>query len=63
MPEKKLTFEEKMNRLDEIVAKIDSGNVSLEENLKLYSEGTELINDLEKTLNEAKDKIKKINEK
>ena len=63
MPEKKLTFEEKMNRLDEIVAKIDSGNVSLEENLKLYSEGTELINDLEKTLNEAKDKIKKIDEK
>ena len=63
MPEKKLTFEEKMNRLDEILAKIDSGNVSLEENLKLYSEGTELINDLEKTLNEAKDKIKKINEK
>ena len=41
----------------EIVSKIDSGSSSLEENLALYSEGTKLIKDLEKTLTDAKEKI------
>lgn len=56
---KKISFEDKMNRLEEIVSKIDSGSLSLEENLALYSEGTKLIKELEKTLTDAKEKINK----
>ena len=52
------TFEEKMKRLDEIVEKMnDNSAVSLEETLKLYEEAQILIKDLEKELNEAKEKI------
>lgn len=36
-------FEEKLRRLDEIVRLLERGEVSLEESLKLYTEGAELI--------------------
>ena len=60
MPNKEKTFEEKMNKLEveDIVHKIDNSEASLDESLKLYFEGTELIKDLEKTINDAKEKIK-----
>lgn len=54
---KQETFEEKMNRLEEIANKLDSGDLSLDENLKLYLEGQEIIKELEGTLQEAKKKI------
>lgn len=54
---KQATFEEKMNRLEEIANKLDSGDLSLDENLNLYLEGQEIIKDLEVTLQEAKKKI------
>ena len=47
-----------MNKLEDIVHKIDNSEASLDESLKLYFEGTELIKDLEKTINDAKEKIK-----
>lgn len=50
MPNKEKTFEEKMNKLEDIVHKIDNSEASLDESLKLYFEGTELIKDLEKLL-------------
>ena len=46
-----------MNRLEEIANKLDSGDLSLDENLNLYLEGQEIIKDLEVTLQEAKKKI------
>ena len=58
MPNKEKTFEEKMNKLEDIVHKIDNSEASLDESLKLYFEGTGLIKDLEKTINDAKEKIK-----
>ena len=54
---KQVTFEEKMNRLEEIANKLDSGDLSLDENLNLDLEGQEIIKDLEVTLQEAKKKI------
>lgn len=54
---KQVTFEEKMNRLEEIANKLDSGDLSLDENLNLYLEGQEIIKDLEVTFQEAKKKI------
>jgi len=54
-----MSFEDKLKRLDEIVAKIESGSLSLEESLSLFEEGEKLINDLNLTLIDAKKKIGK----
>lgn len=61
MANKEKTFEEKMVRLEDIVKEIDKAEASLDENLKLYIEGVELIKDIEKTLTDAKGKIQKVN--
>lgn len=61
MANKEKTFEEKMVRLEDIVKEIDKAEASLDENLKLYIEGVELIKDIEKTLKDAKEKIQKVN--
>ncbi len=54
-----MSFEDKLKRLEEIVAKIESGSLSLEESLSLFEEGEKLINDLNLTLIDAKKKIGK----
>lgn len=61
MANKEKTFEEKMVRLEDIVKEIDKAEASLDENLKLYIEGVELIKDIEKTLTDAKEKIQNVN--
>ena len=57
--ENKKTFEIKMKRLDEIVAIMNSNELSLEDTLKLYEEAQQLIKELEKELKEAKEKVAK----
>ena len=39
----KLTFEQAMERLEEISETLSTGDVSIDESLKLYAEGTKLI--------------------
>lgn len=51
------TFEEKLNRLNEIVSKIEGESLPLQESLALYQEGKKLINELSKELEEAEKKI------
>ena len=58
--EKKLDFESSLKRLEEIVNKISSGKVSLDESLLLYKEGQEIIKNLETQLKEAEDKVEKV---
>lgn len=58
--EKKMSFEEGLNKLEEIVKTVESETLPLEENLKLFEEGMSLIKDLEKRLSEAEEKIAKI---
>lgn len=55
----KMSFEDKLARLEEIVNKIESGSCSLEESLKLYEEGNKLIKELNSQLDAAKEKMKK----
>lgn len=55
-----LNFEEKMKRIDEIVKIISDGNLSLEENMKLYEEGQKIIKELETYIKDATSKIEKI---
>jgi exodeoxyribonuclease VII small subunit len=40
--EKKLTFEEAMNQLEEIVDRLEEGDVPLEEAIEIYKNGMEL---------------------
>lgn len=58
--EKKIDFEKETKRLDEILEKISSKALPLDESLKLYEEGTAIISKLEKALAEAEEKIEKI---
>ncbi len=56
MPKK--TFEQAIKRLEEIVAILEEGNLSLDESLKIYEEGVELTGFCSAKLNETEDKIK-----
>lgn len=55
--EKKPGFAEKLETLNEIVAKIESGSLPLEESIKLYEQAKKLVEELEKQLEEAQKKI------
>jgi exodeoxyribonuclease VII small subunit len=57
-----LSFEQRLARLEQIVTKLESGDVGLDESLKLYAEGAGLIKDCRKTLAEAEKKIAKLTE-
>ena len=54
------TFEENMQRLEQIVRAMERGDVPLEESLKLFQEGTELIRNCGKLLDDAQLQVKKI---
>ena len=54
------TFEENMQRLEQIVRAMERGDVPLEESLKLFKEGTSLVETCGKLLNEAELQVKKI---
>ena len=53
MNEASMTFEASLSRLEEIVRKMEQGNVPLEESLKLFEEGTALVKSCAKLLDEA----------
>ena len=58
--EKKIDFEKETKRLDEILEQISSKALPLDESLKLYEEGNQIIAKLEKALSEAEEKIEKV---
>ena len=60
MNQKNKTFEESMARLEQIVRAMERGDVALEESLKLFQEGTELVHSCQKLLDEAQLQVKKI---
>lgn len=57
---KKQTFEESMGRLEQIVRAMERGDVALEESLKLFQEGTQLVQSCSRMLDEAQLQIKKV---
>lgn len=57
MTEQNLPFENSLARLEQILEKMNSGAVSLEEALKLYEEADLLIGSCTKRLNEAERKV------
>ena len=54
---KKMTFEQAMDTLEQIVAGIEGGDVSLEESIEKYAEGTALIKQCRTILDAAEKKI------
>lgn len=56
----KYTFEEALHRLEEIVSKLETGDVPLEDTIRLFQEGTELINFCNKKLEEVKFKVEMV---
>lgn len=60
MNQNNATFEQNMQRLEQIVRVMEHGDVPLEESLKLFQEGTGLVEACGKLLDEAELQVKKI---
>lgn len=60
MNQENQTFEASMARLEQIVRAMERGDVALEESLKLFQEGTELVRNCQKLLDDAQLQITKI---
>lgn len=60
MSKKNATFEENMQKLEQIVRAMEKGDVPLEESLKLFQEGTELVKSCAKMLDNAEQQVTKI---
>ncbi len=60
MSEQSRTFEASMGRLEEIVRRMERGDVSLEDTLKLFEEGTALVQQCNKQLDETELTIVKL---
>lgn len=60
MDNKDMSFEASIKRLDEIVKLLEKGDAPLSESLKLFEEGTKLIGNCDKLLNEAEQKVVKL---
>lgn len=60
MNEQNMTFEASMQRLEQIVRAMERGDVALEESLKLFQEGTELVRSCGKLLDDAELQVKKV---
>ena len=54
------TFEESLKRLEEIVSRLELGDVPLEETITLFQEGMELVNFCHKKLEEVKHKVEMV---
>lgn len=60
MAEEKLTFEQAMGRLEEIVKRLERGDAPLEETLSLFEEGTRLLGGCSAQLDSAEQKVRKL---
>ncbi len=59
----KPTFEQRLNRVKDIIDGIESGQMSLEESVKQFEMGIQSLNELEKELGEMKRRITVLQEK
>lgn len=60
MSVKKVTFEQQLARLEEIVAALEKGDAQLADSLKLFEEGTKLITVCSKQLDQAEQQVVKL---
>ena len=60
MSAKKVTFEQQLQRLEEIVAALEKGDAPLADSLALFEEGTKLIAACSKQLDQAEQQVVKL---
>ena len=60
MNQQNASFETQMQRLEQIVRALERGDVPLEESLKLLQEGTALVRDCGKLLDDAQLQVQKV---
>ena len=60
MARKKMSFEDSIKRLDEIVVHLEKGDIPLQESIALFDEGTKLLADCSQMLDEAEQTVVKI---
>lgn len=60
MSKQKASFENNLARLEQIVRSMERGDVTLEESLKLFQEGTALVQSCGKLLDDAELVVNKI---
>lgn len=60
MTKKQKTFESALSRLEEIVAQLEAGEISLDESIKVFEEGGELVKYCLAQLEDAEKKVKKL---
>jgi len=53
-----MDFEKKLSRLEEIVTKMEGGDLSLEDSLKFFEEGVKLSRECNSQLAQAEQKVK-----
>ncbi|MBS0126077.1 exodeoxyribonuclease VII small subunit [Thetidibacter halocola] len=59
-PVKDMSFEQAMAELEQVVARLERGDVALDESIALYERGAKLKARCEQKLNEAEEKVAKI---
>lgn len=62
-PAKTADFENSLKKLEALVARMEEGNMSLEESLKAFEEGVRLTRLCQETLVEAQQKVQQLTEK
>lgn len=60
MAENKESFEKSLERLEEVVDQMESGELNLEEMIKRFEEGTKLVDQCSSKLNQVEQKIEKL---
>lgn len=61
MPKKKvLTFEDALSRLEEIVSQLETGEIVLDDSIKVFEEGSELVKFCLSKIDAAEKKVKKL---
>lgn len=60
--DKDISFEKAMERLEELVAKLEDGKAPLDQSLKLFEEGVKLVEICKKQLDEAEQRVKILTE-
>ncbi|MFP6626525.1 MAG: exodeoxyribonuclease VII small subunit [Deltaproteobacteria bacterium] len=54
------TFEQSLVELEEIVAKLEGGDIALEESLEAFERGVKMVRGLHKRLDEVQEKIEEL---
>ncbi|WP_169569913.1 exodeoxyribonuclease VII small subunit [Sneathiella limimaris] len=55
-----LSFEDALKELEQIVEKLDSGQVNLDQSIEIYTRGSQLKQHCENKLKSAQDRVEKI---